>query len=382
MNGVAGIVNKTTLGALLAIQLVVIGVLLAARSGGIEEPPVFLSFDADAIDGLSVSNSEGSVELSKVDGMWQLPDGVPAAGFKIESVLERMSNAAGGWPVANTGSSRARFEVTEQSHQRHITVRAGEETVADIFLGTSPGYRKTHARRAGDDDLYAIKFSNYEAGVKTSDWLDRSLLRPDGDLSAMRRLAVDHGPTSEPSGTASAADAGDDIEPRSGTDGFELSKEEEGGWVSADGMELDQGKVETFAGRFKGLSAVDVSDVALPESATMTFVLTDDEGELTLSVFSLEEGEKYVAVSDRVAGAYELSKYIAEQMNKTLADFVPDPPEDEADEASEEAEIAEDAADASAVEELAVETTDASVEESANAGIEPDDGEGAAAEEG
>ena len=381
MNGVTGIVNKTTLGALLAIQLVVIGVLFAARSGGIEEPPVFLSFGADAIDGVSVSNSDGSVELSRVDGTWQLPDGVPAAGFKIESVLERLSNAAGGWPVANTGSSRERFEVTEESHQRHITVRAGEDTVADIFLGTSPGYRKTHARRAGDGDVYAIKFSNYEAGVKTSDWLDRSLLRPDGDLSAMRRLAVDHGPTSEPSGTASAADAGDDVEPRSGADGFELSRDEEGGWVSVDGTDLDQGKVETFAGRFKGLSAVDISDVALPESATMTFVLTDDEGELTLSVFALEEGEKYVAVSDRVVGAYELSKYIAEQMNKTLADLVPDPPEDEADEASEEAGIAEDAADASAVEEVAAETTDASVEESANPDIEPDS-EGAVAEEG
>lgn len=382
MNGVTGIVNKTTLGALLAIQLVVIGVLLAASSGGIEEPPVFLSFDADAIDGVSVSNSEGSVELSKVDGTWQLPDGVPAAGFKIGSVLERLSNAAGGWPVANTGSSRERFEVTEESHQRHITVRAGEDTVADIFLGTSPGYRKTHARRAGDDEVYAIKFSNYEAGVKTSDWLDRSLLRPDGDLSAMRRLAVDHGPTSEPSGTASAADAGDDVEPRSGADGFELSRDEEGGWVSVDGTDLDQGKVETFAGRIKGLSAVDMSDVALPESATMTFVLTDGQGEQTLSVFSLEEGEKYVAVSDRVAGTYELSKYISEQMNKTLADLIPDPPEDDADEISEEAEIAEDAADASAVEEVAAEATDASVEDSADAGIEPDDGEGAAAEEG
>ena len=53
--------------------------------------------------------------------------------------------------------------------------------------------------------------------------------------------------------------------------------------------------------------------------------------------FSLDEGETYVAVSDRVPGAYELSKYIAEQMNNPFTDLLPDPPEDEEAEESETA---------------------------------------------
>ena len=301
MNRNAGIVNKGTLGALLAVQLVVIGVLLAARSGGIEEPEPFLSFDADAVDSLSVSNSDGAVGMAKVDGAWQLPEGVPAASVKVDSVIDKLRESPGGWPVASTGSSRERFEVTQENHQRRIVLKAGEETVADIYLGTSPGFRKTHARRAGDGDVFAIAFSNYEAGVKASDWLEKSLLRPEGTLTGVRRV-----------------------------DAFELTRDEEGGWVSADGSELDQGKVETFVGRFKGLSATDLSDATLPEAATMAFALTDDEGVLTLSVYALEDGEKYVAVSDRVAGAYEVAKYVAEQMEKTLADLASDPPEDEA----------------------------------------------------
>ena len=366
MNRVNGIVNKTTLGALLGIQVVIVGVLLAARSGGIEEPEPFLEFDAASVDSLTVSNNEGSVSVSKVDGAWQLPDGVPAAGFKVDAVLERFSNAAGSWPVANTRPTRERLEVSEENHQRHIVVRAGDDTVADIYLGTSPGYRKTHARRAGESEIYAVRFSNYEAGVKPADWLDRSLLRPKGDVVVLRRLPGDSAEAEAPADPESETDAEgheDRVEPVAG---FELSKggeDEGGGWVSADGTELDQGKVETFVGRFKGLSVTDVNEAALPESATMSFVLTDEEGEQTLTVYALDDGEKYVAISDRVVGSYELSKYIAEQMNNPLADLAA-PADDE------EAEEAETAAEPETQADSEVEDASASVDQGADAGAD------------
>ena len=369
MNRATAIINKTTLGALLAIQVVVVGVLLAARSGGVEEPEPFLEFDADRVDSLTVSNDEGSVSVSKVDGNWRLPNGVPAAGFKVDSVLEKLSNAAASWPVANTESTGERFEVTEQNHQRHLVARAGYDIVADIYLGTSPGYRKTHALRVGEDEIYAIGFSNYEAGVKAADWLERSLLRPKGEVATLRRLPGD--PAMALADPESEADTEADTEADAGTvetvAGFALSKdagdgedgedgEERNVWVSADGTELDQGKVETFVGRFKGLSVTDVHEAALPESATMTFVLTDEEGDQTLSVYSLDDGEKYVAASDRVPGAYELSKYIAEQMNKPFADLLRDPPEEEETETTPETEAV-----AEAVGESAEEVEDAEV---------------------
>lgn len=380
MNRSKGIINKTTLGALLAVQIVLVGVLLAARSGGIEEPPPFTQFDADSIDSLTVSNNEGSVSLSKVDGTWQLPNGIPAAGFKVDSVLERFSDAPGGWPVANTQPTRERLEVTEENHQRHLVARAGDDTVADIYLGTSPGYRKTHARRAGEDEIYAIRFSNYEAGVKPADWLDRSLLRPKGEVAALRRLPGDPAAAVPPAEAGSDADAEGDEETEADEEtvepvaGFELSQDDEGAWVSADGTALDPGKVETFVGRFTGLSVTGVSEAALPESATMTFVLTDEEGEQTLSVFSLDEGETYVAVSDRLPGAYELSKYIAEQMNNPFTDLLPDPPEDE------EAEESETAAEPEAQAETAA--TDVSESTDQDTDSEADDVPAAESEDG
>ena len=341
MNRATGIVNKATLGALLAVQIVVVGVLLAARSGGIEEPEPFLAFDVGAVDSLSVSNDDGSVTVSKVDGAWQLPSGVPAASVKVDSVVEKLGDASPGWPVANTQSTRERFEVTEDNHQRHVTLKAGAETVVDIYLGTSPGYRKTHARRADDDDVYAIPFSNYEAGVKASDWLDKSLLRPEGELTALQRL-----------------------------DAFELTKQE-AGWVSRDGADLDQAKVAALAGRFSGLSAVDVSDSVLPAQPMAVFAIGDGEGVQTLSLYALEDGQKYVATSDRVTGAYQVSKYIAEQMDKTLADLMPDPPEAESG-AAEDGETVQ--IDTVAVDEDVPEEEAADTESEAVTVEEPDAG--------
>ena len=363
MNRAQGIINKTTLGALLAIQIVIVGVLLAARSGGIEEPEPFLQFDAQSVDSLTVSNDEGSVSITKVDGDWQLPNGVPAAGFKVESVIERLADAAGSWPIANTQPTRERFEVTEQNHQRHLVAMAGEDTVADIYLGTSPGYRKTHARRTGEDEIYAIRFSNYEAGVKAGDWLDRSLLRTKGDVAALRRIPGDPTAADVPADSASETDADEGEDAVEPVAGFEFSKdagegEEPHAWVAGDGTELDPGKVETFVGRFKGLSVTGVHEAALPESATMTFVLTDEEGEQTLSVYSLDDGEKYVVTSNRLPGAYELSKYIAEQMNKPLADLLPDPPEDEESEEPETTAEPEPAAESVGAEESTAESED------------------------
>jgi len=305
--------NKTTLGFALAVQVVLIGALLAARSGAVAEPEPFLSFDIGTVDGLSVSNDEGTVDLTKAGDEWQLPEGLPADAAKVERVLEKLSDTSGGWPVASKASTAERFEVTEDNHQRHVTLKTGEETLADFYLGTSPGYRKAHARHADDDDIFAITFSNYEAGVAESDWLDKSLLRPDGALTAVERV-----------------------------DGFALTKADDGVWASGDGAELDQGKAETFAGRFSGLSVIGVSDLALPEAPKMTFALTDESGTQTLRIFHLEEDDDYVAMSDRVSGTFEMSSYIAEQMDKTVADLAPDPPEDEAAEEATDEELFED----------------------------------------
>lgn len=342
-----GILNKTTLIAALAIQVALVAVLMAVRSGGQAAPAPFLEFDRNAVDALTVAGEAGEVSLVKKDDAWQLPDSLPADSAKVDGVLEKLADA-GGWPVATSASVQERFEVAEDNHQRHLTLSAGDDIVADVYLGTSPGYRKAHARRVDDDDIYAITFSNYEAEAKASHWLDKSLLRPEGALTGIRYDGA-----------------------------FALTKSDEGVWTAGSGAPLDQAKVETLAGRFTGLTVTDVSetpaaevladvaDEAPPETTDaedaddaadepktpvkMVFALADDSGTNTLTVRRMDETD-YVATSSRRPGVYKLSSYIAEQMHKTLAELAPDEP------APDEAE--DDAADdaASAVADAAGET--------------------------
>lgn len=312
------VMNRTTLAFALAIQLAIVAVLLAVRSGDVEVPAPFLNFDAAAVDSLSVGNAEGEVALSKAGDAWLLADGAPADSSKVEEVIGKLADAAPGWPVATSASAAERFEVVEGDHQRQLVLKAGDETVADVYLGTSPGYRKTHARRSDDDDVYAITFSNFEAGVKASDWLDKALLQVAGSVRSLRRVG-----------------------------GFALAKDEDGSWQAKSGAEIDQGKATTLAGRFTGLTVLGIADAALPDEPAATFVLADDDGELTFKLFQLEEGE-YAATTDRVPGAYEISSYTAEQMDVALADIAPDPPPDailsEDADVSEDADLSEDAA--------------------------------------
>lgn len=308
--------SKTALAFALAIQLGIVAVVLAARAGSDVDPEPFLRFDPEAIDAVAVSNADGDIRLVKQEDEWQLPAGVPADAEKVAAAIDKLADAAGRWPVANSASTAERFEVTEDNHQRRIVLAAGEETVADVYLGTSPGYRKVHARRADDAAVYAIAFANYEAGVTAEDWLDRALLQAEGTVTGVRRDGA-----------------------------FDLAKDDDGNWTATGGETLDAGKATTLAGRFTGLSVTGISEASLPDAPYATFGIDDDAGELALSLYRIPQAPAptasggddadepaevrydYVATSNRVPGAYALSSYVAEQMAVTLADLAPEPEE-------------------------------------------------------
>ena len=303
--------NHGALTALLAAQLALTALVWGLRAGGGDEPEAFLQFDAQAVDSIAVSGADGAVALRRVDGAWQLDSGLPADGGKIDRVLEKLADAGGGWPVGATAGALERFEVTEDAHQRRVTLRAGEETLADVYLGTSPGYQKTHARHVAGGDAYAIGFSNFEAGIEPSAWLKKSLLQPAGELRSITREGED--------------EAG----------GWTLTAGETG-WTAAD-VALDSAKAATFAGRFEGLNVIDATPAPAPDAAKLRFTLADDDGEYQLAFHALEEGGDYAVVSSRVEGAFKVASYVVDELDKPLADIAATADVDSADEASADA---------------------------------------------
>ena len=289
------------LGGLLAAQLLIVaGILVGDVVGSDSGAERFLAFDPAAVAKFTVAEADESVLLLREgegdEAAWRLPGGLPADGDKVDEVLGKLADLAAPWPVATSGDSAERFEVTESAHQRRLTLESADEVVADFFLGTSPGYRRVHARAAGEDEVYSVDFSNYEAPTDADQWLDKSLL----------------GSAGEPSGIA--------------LDGAWHLSRKEGEWVvkaAADAEEApaDAEAADKLVGRFKDLRVLGTVPDADEDQAASLFVVADDQGEHRLTLFRDEEADSYSLASNRVEGRFELASYVAEQMLVDAADL-------------------------------------------------------------
>ena len=291
--------NRAMLAGLLALQVLIVGVVLAWNVRPPEKPEAFFDFSPDTITAIQILTEEDTINVQRVDDVWQLADGKPADTDKVADVLDKLVNASTGWPVATSASTAERFEVTEGKYQKRLTLRSDDDVVADAYFGTSPGYRKVHVSRADGGPVFAIEFSNYELGSDNSSWLNKSLLRSRGSLERL-------------------AHAGEYV--------LNLVDDE---WVADDGSELDADTVDKVVGRFENLNVYTISDAELPTEPKARLTWTDDDGETTLLLYHLEEEDDWVATSDRVEGQYGISTYIAEDLAMSLDDLLPQSEEDD-----------------------------------------------------
>ena len=298
------------LGGLLAAQVVIIaGLLLASGVGSDASAPHLLSFDPANVTKLSVSGEGETVGMARDGDIWRLqggtpngaPEGLPADGGKISEVLDKLAGLDAPWPVATSDDSAERFEVTEGNHQRRLVVEDADGPVADLLLGTSPGYRRVHARVSGESEVYSIDFSNYEAPTDADQWLDKALLAAQGEVSSVVL-----------------------------EDAWRLVRQD-GEW-QIDGAPADAEAAGDLVRRFTGLRVLGTSDGeadadgdadAAGEPAGV-FVVTDEDGEHRLTLFHEAEEDDYSLMSDRVAGRFEVATYIAEQMLADPADLQAD----------------------------------------------------------
>ncbi|NHN38414.1 DUF4340 domain-containing protein [Pseudomaricurvus alcaniphilus] len=173
--------NKLTswLGGLLALQLVLAAGLFwgdgAGQSEAIGQP--LLGFEQAQIDKVVIGAGEEEVTLQRQDGQWRLPgqSDLPVDSGKLQPLLEQLHGLQSGWPVATSASSHQRFEVSEDTHQRRIRLFRDGQLVVDLYLGTSPGFKKVHGRRAADTEVYALPLNSFDFPTSADNWLDKTL---------------------------------------------------------------------------------------------------------------------------------------------------------------------------------------------------------------
>lgn len=174
---------KTWLGGLLALQLLIATAFLWAErpsdASDLQQP--LLTFTPAEVDRIVIREGANKTTLVRSDGHWQLPElsNLPAKEENVKRLLEKLQALQTGWPVATTKSSHSRFELTENNHQRHISLYNGDDLAGEVLLGSSPGLRQVHLRRPGEDAVYTGELPAYEVPAQVDHWLDKNLLATD-----------------------------------------------------------------------------------------------------------------------------------------------------------------------------------------------------------
>lgn len=149
-----------------------------------------LSFEPETIDSIALwGPEEEHIRLSKSGDNWQLPelDGFPADSGRVSQLLNRLQQLKTGPAVASSRDAQKRFKVSEDSFERKLTLKSGDKEVATVYLGTTPGMRRIHARASDADAIYRVELSASDLPLDREPWQDNTLLQfPKDELTELK----------------------------------------------------------------------------------------------------------------------------------------------------------------------------------------------------
>lgn len=155
--------------------------LLATRSeksGVFEQKEPLLSTSMEKVTKISIEDADKkTLNLTKVDGVWQLPDRFqfPVSPDKIKDVLKNFSEIKRSWPVGKTMISAKQFEVSDDKFERRITFFEGDKKLQTLYIGSSPSFRKVHARIDAEELTYSVGFNTFDIPATPLDWLNKKI---------------------------------------------------------------------------------------------------------------------------------------------------------------------------------------------------------------
>ncbi|MFQ5849329.1 MAG: DUF4340 domain-containing protein [Candidatus Binatia bacterium] len=138
-----------------------------------------LSLDISRVDRVTIEErGKKPLVMTRQNGGWVLPAAqrFPVSPTRFREFTEKLLGAKPSWPVGHTKVAAKQLKVSEDNFERRIRFFKDDEEVGVVFLGSSPAFRKVHARLGGDGAIYSLNFNVYEARTNPADWYNRSLL--------------------------------------------------------------------------------------------------------------------------------------------------------------------------------------------------------------
>jgi len=302
----------------LVAQAVLAVLLLMPREQTLDP---LVTFDFAIVDELRIAGGQeqedGLIELFLNDensDAWAMPGGLPVDASRIESLSEVLERDRWTWPVASTSDAAKRFEVTDENFQRRLQLLAGEDEIATLYLGTSPGFRRIHAREADSEKIYAIKLAAYDLPLKQDDWLDKSLIEAPAGIEAMGRPGL-----------------------------WEAELDGEGEWTLPDSsLAAKRSELASMATRFETLRVIGVSEEAPDRAPDLSFEITaagvnvrydfyrpeeEENEDKNDNADESEDAELSASIRDTLVKSslrdeyFRVSSFTVDQLDKTLEDL-------------------------------------------------------------
>ncbi len=199
-------INKI-LALVLAAQLAVVLVIGAAQEEpGVRELSDYLpGFDAAKITAMTVygptggddaasagaadgkSGTDGAApvaELEKTDSGWVVAShyNYPADTKKVDDTLSKLAALRSRGPVTTNASRHGQLKVSGDSYERRLVLKGEGDALTDLYVGSSPGFRKVHVRVAEQEDTHAVNgLSAWDVGQAVSNWVNTEYFKIPGD---------------------------------------------------------------------------------------------------------------------------------------------------------------------------------------------------------
>lgn len=289
-----------------------------------------LDLDKAAVASIVVSEGEDtSLTLKKGDAQgWVLPDhyNFPASPARVEALINSVMDAKRPFPVGNTIIAAKQFEVTKDSYQKKMEFfTSEEEPAATIYLGTSPGFKKTHLRVEGEEFTYAFPVSSHEVSTATTYWYDKDFLHLEEDQ--ITKLSFPE---------------------------LTLAREEEKGLVvpdAAEGMQTNEAERNKLVADVAALNFIEVlgTDETTPgiaDEPALQYTITINEAEPTTYAFYSPTGEEdsyYVLKTSTHPYYFSIPKGTVDRLQSITRDRLLEELLEEHKDAMDEAEASTDA---------------------------------------
>ncbi len=138
-----------------------------------------VDFEPSAADTIYIAGEDGNLELKKLEDSWVLSieSKVPANNQQVETFLDTISGLKRTLAVATTENAAKRFKVSDNEYNYHLVIKDKEAELANLYFGTSPGFKQIHMRPAGTNEIIIGGLSSHELSPKVEQWIDKDLLK-------------------------------------------------------------------------------------------------------------------------------------------------------------------------------------------------------------